>query len=83
MLSTRRLIKDVGSKLLWRFERTMASHSKVGDAPVHDRRDFPWLTGLEETAPSIRRELDACLVPARGFAPENWTSLPDPFPAWS
>ena len=36
-----------------------------------------------DTAGLIRRELDACLVPARGFAPENWTSLPDPFPAWS
>ncbi|MCF1740843.1 zinc metallochaperone GTPase ZigA [Paradevosia shaoguanensis] len=49
-----------------------------------DRRQelvFIGLEGMDEAA--IRRELDACLVPARGFAPENWTSLPDPFPAWS
>jgi len=32
---------------------------------------------------NIRRELDACLVPARGFSPEQWTSLPDPFPSWT
>jgi len=30
----------------------------------------------------IRRELDACLVPAQGFLPERWTGLPDPFPTW-
>ena len=31
---------------------------------------------------SLRRELDACLVPARAFTPDQWTSLPDPFPSW-
>ena len=35
---------------------------------------------MDEAA--MRRELDACLIPASGFTPENWTRLPDPFPAW-
>jgi G3E family GTPase len=35
---------------------------------------------MDEAA--IRKGLDACLVPARGFHPEAWTKLPDPFPAW-
>jgi hypothetical protein len=35
---------------------------------------------MDEAA--IRRELDACLLPSRSFAPEQWLSLPDPFPRW-
>ncbi len=35
---------------------------------------------MDEAA--IRKGLDACLVPAKGFNPEAWTKLPDPFPAW-
>lgn len=35
---------------------------------------------MDEAA--IRRDLDACLVPARQMEPELWTKLPDPFPAW-
>jgi hypothetical protein len=35
---------------------------------------------MDEAA--MRRELDACLVPARTFAPSEWEHLPDPFPAW-
>jgi G3E family GTPase len=31
----------------------------------------------------IRRRLDACLVPARGYTPDAWQNLPDPFPAWT
>jgi len=49
-----------------------------------DRRQelvFIGLGDMDETA--IRRALDACLVPARRFTPQNWQSLPDPFPAWS
>jgi hypothetical protein len=34
---------------------------------------------LDETA--IRTALDACLVGADGFAPEDCADLPDPFPA--
>jgi len=31
---------------------------------------------------AIRRDLDACLVPARSFTPKDWINLPDPFPQW-
>jgi len=49
-----------------------------------DRRQELAFIGLEDMdEAAIRRELDAALVPARAFAPDNWTSLPDPFPAWS
>ncbi len=30
----------------------------------------------------LRRDLDACLIPARSFDPARWQALPDPFPAW-
>jgi G3E family GTPase len=48
-----------------------------------DRRQemvFIGMNPMDEA--TIRRELDACLVPARAFAPDQWTALPDPFPAW-
>lgn len=48
-----------------------------------DRRQelvFIGMDPMDETA--IRRELDACLIPARQFTPEDWTRLPDPFPNW-
>jgi G3E family GTPase len=48
-----------------------------------DRRQemvFIGMNPMDEAA--IRRELDACLVPARAFTPEQWTALPDPFPSW-
>jgi len=49
-----------------------------------DRRQELVFIGLEDMdEAAIRRELDAALVPARAFTPDNWTSLPDPFPAWS
>ena len=35
---------------------------------------------MDDTA--IRRQLDACLIPAKAFSPEQWTALPDPFPSW-
>jgi hypothetical protein len=49
-----------------------------------DRRQeivFIGTAGMEEAA--IRRQLDACLVPARHFEPARWQRLPDPFPDWS
>ncbi len=58
----RRIIKDVGSKMLWSFERTMAARSCVGDAPVLEAARFPWVGPLETHAEPIRRELDALLA---------------------
>jgi len=31
----------------------------------------------------VRKELDACLIPANRFTPDNWTGLADPFPSWA
>ena len=37
-------------------------------------------TGMDRTALTAR--LEAALVAADGFAPQDWTGLPDPFPPW-
>ena len=57
----RRIIKDVGSKLLWSFEETIRKRSLVATTPVIDPREFNWVWTLERSAPAIRRELDAIL----------------------
>jgi ornithine lipid ester-linked acyl 2-hydroxylase len=59
---TRRFINHVGSKALWSFERTMATHSMVADRALPERASFPWLSRLEDATASIRRELDAILA---------------------
>lgn len=72
----RRLIKDVGSKALWSFERTISAHSLVGDAALVDRRHFPWLPELEDAASGMRRELDELLA-HREFLPSFHEISPD------
>jgi len=57
----RRLIKNVGSKMLWSFERTMERRSLVGTEAVLDPAQFPFVKGLESSATGMRRELDAVL----------------------
>lgn len=72
----RRFIKDTGSRALWSFERTIARHSRVPDAPLPDRRSFPWLDALERATPAIQRELDALLV-HRDLLPDLHAISPD------
>src|SRR3954470_9308748 len=56
-----RIIKDVGSKMLWSFESTIGRRSLVGDRALHDASEFSWLPALVNRASSIRTELDAIL----------------------
>jgi beta-hydroxylase len=56
-----RIIKDVGSKMLWSFESKIARRSLVGDRAMHDAGSFPWLALLEARARAMRDELDAIL----------------------
>lgn len=47
-----------------------------------DRRNELVFIGFGMDHETIRRELDACLVDADAFTPEDWADLPDPFPKW-
>ncbi|MCP2679256.1 GTP-binding protein [Maricaulaceae bacterium NA33B04] len=47
-----------------------------------DRRNELVFIGVGMDHETIRRELDACLVDADAFTPEDWADLPDPFPKW-
>ena len=61
-----------------------ASMAPYLDAEWGDRRQeivFIGAGDMDEAA--IRRDLDACLIPAKGFTPTAWQDLRDPFPAWS
>ncbi len=47
-----------------------------------DRRQELVFIGIGMDEAALRRQLDACLVPEKSFAPRLWAKLPDPFPAW-
>jgi G3E family GTPase len=48
-----------------------------------DRRQDLVFIGSEMDEASIRASLDACIVPSeRGFDPQAWRGLDDPFPPW-
>ena len=61
-----------------------ASMAPYLDPEWGDRRQeivFIGAGDMDEAA--IRRDLDACLIPAKGFTPTGWQDLRDPFPTWS
>ncbi len=62
-----------------RFEQFVAQH---WHAQWGDRRQELVFIGIGMDEARIRRDLDACLVPAQAFTPDAWAALPDPFPAW-
>ncbi|MCJ2188833.1 GTP-binding protein [Novosphingobium beihaiensis] len=62
-----------------RFERFVAQH---WDRTWGDRRQELVFIGIGMDEARIREGLDACLVPARQFAPQSWQAMRDPFPNW-
>lgn len=50
--------------------------------PWGDRRQEIVFIGADMDRAALTAELDAALLPARGFTPEVWERLPDPFPQW-
>ena len=50
--------------------------------PWGDRRQELVFIGAGMDIADICARLDAALVPTEGFTLEDWTNLPDPFPAW-
>lgn len=62
-----------------RFERFVAGH---WDNVWGDRRQELVFIGIDMDEARIRRELEACLLPAEGFTPDRWTEIRDPFPSW-
>ncbi len=63
------------------FKRAMAPYL---DPEWGDRRQEIVFIGADPMDEHrIRAELDACLVPAKGFTPAAWSKLPDPFASWT
>jgi G3E family GTPase len=50
--------------------------------PWADRRQELVFIGAGMDQAALVARLDACLIEAYGFTPEDWAGLPDPFPKW-
>jgi beta-hydroxylase len=59
----------IGKKLRHRISALIARSSLVGDAPVLQPGQFPWVAELEREWPVIRAELDALLARQEGIPP--------------
>ncbi len=66
-------------------EAYRSSITEKSDAEWGDRRQELVLIGIDMDEPALRARLDACLLTENEMtlAPEGWTGLPDPFPAWA
>lgn len=57
-----RLIIRLGSKVLWTFEKIIASHSKIPTTPFLDPAQFDWVEPLESNWMKVREEVDEILM---------------------
>lgn len=57
----KKLVKDLGGKLLWSLEKMTETYSAVPTTPFLDYDDFKWIDNLEDNWRSIHRELDGIL----------------------
>lgn len=55
------LLGRIGEALLYRAEKIIAHTSKVGDKPVFDANDFPWVKDVEARWTEIETELHSVL----------------------
>lgn len=63
------------------FERMLAPYM---DKTWGDRRqEIVFIGAYPMSEAQLRRELDACLVKASAFTPDEWQHLNDPFPDWN
>lgn len=59
----------IGKKLRHRVSALVARSSRVGDRPVFDAADFPWIAALEGRWPEIRDEVSALLAHREAIPP--------------
>lgn len=57
----RKMVKDLGGKVLWNLERVMTKFSKIPTTPFLDPYRFDWAKDLENNWQVIRDELDEIL----------------------
>src|SRR5690606_14446898 len=74
--ATKRKAMRLGRRLLDQFGRELAEHSPLGDRPLYDATQFPWIRQLEAQWQAMRRELDAVLD-ARECVPNFQDISPD------
>ena len=58
----RKFVRNLGGKVLWKFERYILKKSLIGDSTFFDAGEFSWSSELETNWKTIRRELDEVLT---------------------